>query len=540
MKKIFPTAEVVTILLFAIIPLFTGFPYRINIFLSWEGAYRIANGQLPYRDFGMPVGYMYWVVPALFFKIFGAQLLTLIKAQVFINIIAGFAFRSILYSVRVSAPIRFAGILLFVLSYSFPNYWPWYNHSVIVYELVALAFLLKYLTYTNNRFGYLDIILAGIFTFCSFFTKQDGGALGFVICFVLMGYEAILEKKVIPLFTYIGAVILTGLVFILPLSGYGFSYWFNHGQPPHSSRVSITDIVSEFLNGSAWIKFYLFVILLLLIPAFTNFREYWKQKQFMIFALLTLGILAEAAIFQVTSYVPEDNNIFFHSFAAVFILSLLTNYLPVKFSEIRYGMILTVGVLLWWSPSYWKYIQRFILSPSQQELTYMSHAGYRYGTVVNRNTFMIELDTTDIPLSAWRVPAYKSFEKIMVPGPTADGIDRLMKDSSIRNKPGLKVLNMSELTPLAAELPYDLEKGPDYPLWFHKGVAVFDKETDMFVDRINSNYYDLVLYEYIPYLNNFYPYQVREALMKNYNRVDTFIAPRKPTSHAWVEVYKKR
>ena len=62
----------------------------------------------------------------------------------------------------------------------------------------------------------------------------------------------------------------------------------------------------------------------------------------------------------------------------------------------------------------------------------------------------------------------------------------------------------------------------------------------MFVDRINSNYYDLVLYEYIPYLNNFYPYQVREALIKNYNRVDTFVAPRKPTNHAWVEVYKKR
>ena len=150
--------------------------------------------------------------------------------------------------------------------------------------------------------------------------------------------------------------------------------------------------------------------------------------------------------------------------------------------------------------------------------------------LVNKNTFMIELDTTDIPLSQWRVPEYKSFEKIMVPGPTADGIDRLMKDSTIRNKPGIKVLNMSELTPLAAELPFELEKGPDYPLWFHKGVAVFDKETNMFVDRINSNYYDLVLYEYIPYLNNFYPYQVREALIKNYNRVDTFVAPRKPTT----------
>ncbi|HSB91932.1 MAG TPA: hypothetical protein VLC28_02390 [Flavitalea sp.] len=540
MKKIFPAAEILTITLFALIPLFTAFPYRINIFLSWEGAYRMANGDLPYRDFGMPVGYMYWVIPALFFKVFGAQLITLIKAQAFINIVAGLAFRSILISLKVPQPIRFAGILLFVLSYSFPNYWPWYNHSVIVYELLALACLFRYFTGTNSRFSYLFLVLSGVFTFISFFTKQDGGALGLLICLALLGYEAILEKKVIPLATYIIAVAATGLVLILPVSGYGLSYWFNHGQAPHSSRVSVSDILAAFLNGSTWIKFYLFLIILVLVPVFRNFKETWKHKENMLFTLLTLGILAEAAIFQVTSYVPEDNNIFFHSFAFVFIFSALTRYIPVTLNQLSYGLLITAGVLLWWSPSYWKYIQRFVLAPQGQEMTYMTHGGYRYGTVVNKNTFMIELDTTDIPLSEWRIPQYKSFQKIMVPGSTADGIDRLMNDSTIRNKPGIKVLNMSELTPLAAELPFELEKGPDYPLWFHKGVAVFDKETDMFVDRINSNYYDLVLYEYIPYLNNFYPYQVREALMKKYNRVDTFVAPRKPTMHAWVEVYKRR
>src|SRR6478735_5684860 len=233
MKKIVPLAEIITITLFAIIPLFTAFPYRINIFLSWEGAYRIANGELPFRDFGMPVGYMYWLIPALFFKVFGAQLITLIKAQVFINIIGGLAFRSILSSLKIAQPIRLAGILLFALSYSFPNYWPWYNHTVIIYELIALAFLMKYFTGMNSRFSYLYIILSGVFTFCSFFTKQDGGALGLLICIALLGYEALLEKKAIPLFTYLIAVAITGLVFILPVSGYGFSYWFNHCQAPY-------------------------------------------------------------------------------------------------------------------------------------------------------------------------------------------------------------------------------------------------------------------------------------------------------------------
>ena len=98
---------------------------------------------------------------------------------------------------------------------------------------------------------------------------------------------------------------------------------------------------------------------------------------------------------------------------------------------------------------------------------------------------------------------------------------------------------MTELTPLAAEIPYQLDANPPYPLWYHKGVGIFDKEIDTFCNRISRNYYDLVLYEFIPYLNNFYPYKVREYLEKNYRKVDSFVAPRKPTPHAWVEVYVK-
>src|SRR5690348_5939969 len=85
---------IITIL--ACTPLFVSFPYRVNIFLSWEGAYRMSEGQIPFKDFGLPMGYMYRVIPSLFFKIFGPQLITLVKAQVFINILSGFAFHSIL------------------------------------------------------------------------------------------------------------------------------------------------------------------------------------------------------------------------------------------------------------------------------------------------------------------------------------------------------------------------------------------------------------------------------------------------------------
>ena len=47
--RLYAKLELAIILLLAIIPLFTSFPYRVNIFLSWEGAYRLSQGQVPYR-----------------------------------------------------------------------------------------------------------------------------------------------------------------------------------------------------------------------------------------------------------------------------------------------------------------------------------------------------------------------------------------------------------------------------------------------------------------------------------------------------------
>ncbi|MBO9562932.1 MAG: hypothetical protein J7621_09170 [Niastella sp.] len=538
MKRILSAAEILVIVIIAIVPVFASFPYRINIFLSWEGAYRMSQGQVPYQDFGMPVGYMYWVIPAMFFKIFGAQLITLIKAQAFINLLAGLAFRSIFKSIGVQPGIRFASVLVFCLSYTFFNYWPWYNHTVIVYELIGLAFLMKFLFAAENRWKYAWLVASGFFIFCSFFTKQDGGALGMLICLALLGYTALTEKKWLPLVIFVATVFVTGLAMILPVTG-TFGYWFNHGQPPHSSRMSISDILRDFLAGSQWLKFYLVIIVLLLMVAIKNWKEYWLNKRQMIFTLLTLGILAEAAIFQVTSYVPVDNNIFFHSFAFVFIISLFSLLLPIKFDTWKPAIVLAAGVLLWWSQAYWKYIDRFVLKSSGESYTTMTHGGHTYANVVNRNTYIIDLDTTDIPLDQWRTPKLKSFEKVLLPNPTVDGIERLMNMDLVKNGKNLKVLNMSELTPLAAEIPFELERGSEYPLWFHKGVGMFDKETNMFIDRIKNKHYDLVLFEYIPYLNNFYPFSVREALQANYKKVDVFVAPRKPSSDAWVEVYVK-
>src|SRR5690349_12855971 len=196
MKRSLPWAEIVLIVLLAFFPLLGDvFPYRLNIFLSYEGAYRIYQGEVPYKDFGLPMGFMYWVIPALFFKIFGPYMMSLVKAQVFINIVSGLSFRAIMQHLKVRPGIRFISVLLFCISYSFLNYWPWYNHTVIVYEFIGLALLTGFFYHVDSRFKWAFPFLSGCFITIAFFTKQDAGAMSLLISLGILIYDAISVKR---------------------------------------------------------------------------------------------------------------------------------------------------------------------------------------------------------------------------------------------------------------------------------------------------------------------------------------------------------
>lgn len=491
-------------------------------------------GQIPYKDFGLPMGFAFWIIPAIFFKIFGPYLLTLIKAQVLINIISGCAFLSILKSLNVKPPIRFLSLLVFCISYSFFNFWPWYDHSVIVFELVAISFVLRFIFSREAKQNFVYLILGSLFSFVSLFTKQDGGGLGFLICFVLILYHSIIERKFLPIVLFVLFNMVIGLSIILPFIPYHFTYWFNYGQAYQNSRLSISDILSIFLDQSIWIKFYLLVIILLLIYQFKEGSSFLKNKRQMVFVLLTLGILAEASIFQVTSYTPPDNNIFFHSFAIAFIFSNLEFIRKIDLFRVRNLLISSVLILLWWSGSYWKYVERVMnrYFPSTEDVQ---------SNKVSIRTFMNGSDTLNInsDMSVWVNSDLRVFHGIYMPKSTVEGVDRLMELPLVRNNgKDLKVLNMTELTPLAYEIGYRLEKGDNIPLWYHKGVGMFQKEVDQYCAKIENHFYDLVLFENIPELNNFYPFEVRDSLVKYYKQIDSFSGPRR-AQYSDIEVFVK-
>ncbi|MCK7555054.1 hypothetical protein MKQ70_08540 [Chitinophaga sedimenti] len=531
--------ECLIIIGLALIPLFVTFPYRVNIFLSWEGAYRLSQGQMPYRDFGTPLGIGFWLMPALFFKLFGPAMISLVKAQVALNIMSGFAFRSIQKSLNVNLGVRVLAVLVFALSYSFFNFWPWYNHTVIVYELVGIAFLLAAITNEQpNKWRIPQLLASAFFLFLSFFTKQDGGGLALLLALALVGYHVLQSKKWKDALFFLGFYFAIAIITFKAFAGYGIGYWFNHGQPPHNSRLSIGDILAEILGQSQWIKFYVLLMVLLLAPAAKNIRAAWNNRPLMFLTLVTLGILAEAAIFQVTSYTPPDNNIFFHAFAFAFIMQQASGLLQFKLEEWKPFIISGAMVLLWWSGSYWKYLDRVFsrfMTPPESGIV-QSKTGEN---VISRNNFMLSYDSTDVPTSEWVFTDFPEFKKIYMPKSTVDGMQRFLAMPEIKGANGnAKVLNMTELTPLASITPFKLETGNNYPLWYHLGVGMFNKQLDDFNAKVRSKYYDVVLYEYAPYNNNFYPFSLRDELKKHYRQVDTFLAPRRPTN-ATIEVYAR-
>ena len=197
------------------------------------------------------------------------------------------------------------------------------------------------------------------------------------------------------------------------------------------------------------------------------------------------------------------------------------------------------GVILWWSQLYWNYVQRVLIKPGNEKGIVFSATGENVVGLHNARLGGGKKSTAIIPQGEWVSAKQSILKKIKLPEPTVQGIQRLLALNEIKTNNDIRVLNMSELTFLAAVMPYSLERNPELPLWYHLGVGMFNREASLFERRIQESYYNIVLFEYMPGLNNFYPFRVRDSLRLYYQQIDSFPAPRS-TEPGTIEVYVKK
>jgi hypothetical protein len=519
--------ELVLIICTFIIPLIFNHPYRINLYLAWEGAYRISNGEIPFRDFGLPLGYIFWLVIALFFKIFGPFVYTLLIAQSIINLIANLLFRKLLKQFSVPSYIRLFALTVFLFSFSLNNIWPWYNHLVFVIELGAFVMICNQILKPAADRSASKILIAALLVAATFMTKQDTGGIAFLSSLIILGFDLFFHRTKKTFLLFLLGYFMSLAVMIVPFLQYDFLYWFNLGQFPHNARTNKFDIINEFLGASSWIKFYAMVIMGILLANYKMFTiDFRNHSKDFFFTLVTILILFQAAIIQVTSYTPINGNIYFHSFVFAFAGSFLLKD-KIFSSWIGVGAFVLM-VSLWWSGYFWT---RFFKTRFEGIL-----GGSSTTEVISKNSYIISTDSTDMGRKDWVVSSFKSLKKIKIPRETERGIEELAALDILSKNP--KVLNMSELTSLAYDLNFKLDTGSNYPLWFHRNVAFFDREVESFCNRIDTKQYDLILFQDIPELNNFYPYEVQECIKQNYTLKFKFLAPRIPNT-SYIEVYIK-
>jgi hypothetical protein len=507
--------EIAIAIVFCFIPLLFNNPYRINIFLSWEGAYRMYLGQMPFRDYSLPMGYGYWVLPALFFKIFGPYMYSLIICQVFVNLVSVITFRSILKILNVRPVVIFLSVIVFCFSYVSFNFWPWYNHIVFVFEMLAFYFLLLAMLQSAGWKMWANLAIGAFFTFFSIFTKQDAGGFAFLISYALLTYNAWLDKSAKKWLSFTGFFVLFAVIFIAPLLKYDFLYWFNYGQAPHESRLVVMDFLNEIVGWAYWEKFFLLLIVLFVMDKAINLRErFFTDKQDIFFTLITIGVIGQAMVIHVTSPVPPKNEVFFYAFGFAYCMANLR--LNLDLSRLGYLAVCLVFVIFWWTGIYWRNVQRIIAAKPEVVKKTEDKGGHKYRLAKE----------------------YKSMERLYLAESTLNGIKQIENLDVVKNKKDLKVLNMSELTSLAYELGYT--PITNQPMWFHQNVSIFQKEVDEFCMKVRNKEYDLVLFESVSIKEviNFYPEDVKKCLDENYKYEFTFLAPRTP-EESFIHVYTK-
>ena len=299
------------------------------------------------------------------------------------------------------------------------------------------------------------------------------------------------------------------MVCILPWINYGFGYWFNHGQPPHTSRLAWVDFLNEILMGSVWEKFYLLAFVIIILIHVDEIKSFLTDKNKVLTFLICTGMIVQALLTKVTSRHSSETTTYYHAFAVVFIITHF--YEKLQLNKSLNLVLLAFFILLWWSPMYWKYASRMVTLPESK---------------IPRKEDFTKMQ------KGWELSDFKTLKNVKLPVETIGGMKRLKTMPQFTQN--AQILNMTELTSLPLELNYKPLTG--LPLWYDLGVCMFPKQVEEVCTKIKAKNYDIVLFEEVPILDNYFPEEIRETLQKEYKKVDTFMAPRQEET-AYIEVY---
>jgi hypothetical protein len=437
--------------------------------ITFEGAYRLFLGQIPYRDFGSPVGPASFIIPAILFKILDPNWTVFLLAQQLQNIALLILIYTFLGKIGTRPLIKRISVVIFSLFYLLLLTHPWYNSTGFLLLLAAaLCALMKSKT---------AIFFAGLLSALAILAKQDFGILTilisvFFVALVSLGsdlekiipYSLVFKDKtkiktlVLNIFIFIFPLIVTIVVFIYATDSEQFKYWFNYGQEPHDVRhIRLNDLFGTSFGTLGWVT-------ALISLARNNFR------------LLVASIfLTAASISRTTSGLG-----FTHYYFVAF--------LPIIFDEcfrlkIKFKIFLLLIV---------------IYTSSRVMIRPVSDTYHVFESIYLKKSehFFFNYRLLSQPLVAFPNDIKAFSSHTFAPEETINAIRDLkkiitkQKEKLILND-NLKILNLTELTPIYSELDSTPPKG--LPLWFHTKVSLFPKQIENLNGLLSRTEFDIIL-----------------------------------------------
>jgi len=430
--------------------------------IIFDGGLRVWYGQVPYRDFFIPTGPMIYYLQGLFnFILEPGRIALLLHASVINTLALILFFRHSRKYVNVILCAGFTILLHFFYHARLVN--PWYDQTALLFYFAAQVVAFPYFD-KPRPISIKTLTLISFFCLLSIFSKQDIGALGSLfIAGQLIGYSRRSFRN-LGLFV----LILTSQVLLVVLlfnSSTDFSYWFNYGQPPHSSRA---DLIFSKVLSDTWLlqDFRLHTVVLgaVFVIVMRDYSQLTVKNYLFVGGLSVFSILIS-----ITSGQGKYSSLFFIPLIAVHLLKLIFENRCVKLGP-RKGILIS-------------YLVGWVV------IGYMT-------TKIFANLFPVWLTINEgyTPLQNSSYAGYKLEPELI------QGIEQLKtvlqkgKDKDKDNGSSDWFLNMSSYTFLYKDLNIEPPRGMH--LYYHSGVTVFEKDyLDLKVKLEKRNFRYILLQE---------------------------------------------
>ncbi|MFH1888620.1 MAG: hypothetical protein ABH806_00850 [Candidatus Omnitrophota bacterium] len=188
--------------------------------IVFDGGYRILSGQIPYKDFIMPVGPVAFWIQAAFFKVMGVSYFSYIFTSASINALSAICSICI---IRMLFPshrlLSYAGGILTAVWFSPPFGTLWVDQASFFFSFLAIAILL-FSQLSRKKYPVANGLLlsvSGSFALLSILCKQNAGLYILPLYFLLLAASRRPDSKS---FLYSWCIFLSGfivslLIFIL-------------------------------------------------------------------------------------------------------------------------------------------------------------------------------------------------------------------------------------------------------------------------------------------------------------------------------------